>query len=152
VRTSDFADALRHVCWDLAEQMARDAEGGTRLVRIHIGGAPDDSTAATLGRAVAASALWRASLYGADPNWGRVLAALGTVDRTLDLDDIEIRIGRETVFECGEPSGSITVAAKELAANEVAVSCRVGSGRGTAELLSSDLSPDYVTLNSKGTT
>jgi glutamate N-acetyltransferase/amino-acid N-acetyltransferase len=152
VSSAAFADALRQVCWHLAEQMARDAEGGTRLVRIRIGGAQDDSTAATLGHAVAASALWRAALHGSDPNWGRVLAALGTVDRTLDLNDIEIRIGRETVFECGEPSGSLTAAAEELARSDVAVSCRVGHGRGTAELLSSDLSPDYVTLNSKGTT
>ena len=147
-----FMDALLGVCWDLAEQMARDAEGATRLVRIRIGGASDDSTAATLGRAVAASALWRAALHGADPNWGRVLAALGTADRTLDIDDVEIRIGQETVFACGEPSGSLSAAARELTRSDVAVSCRVGRGHGSAELLSSDLSPDYVTLNSTGTT
>lgn len=152
VSDPDLTKVLERICWDLAEQMAKDAEGGTRLVRIRIGGAPDDATAATLGRAVAASALWRAALHGADPNWGRVLAALGSVDRTLDLDDIEVRIGRETVFARGEPSGSLSTAAKELSGNDVAVSCRVGRGSGSAELLSSDLSPDYVTLNSKGTT
>ncbi|MGH2786309.1 MAG: bifunctional glutamate N-acetyltransferase/amino-acid acetyltransferase ArgJ [Actinomycetota bacterium] len=152
VATPDLAKALRGVCWDLAEQIAQDAEGGTRLVRIRIGGAADDAAAATLGRAVAASALWRSAMHGSDPNWGRVVAALGTAGRSLDLDDIEIRLGDETVFARGEPIGSLAVAARQLAGSDVTVGCRVGNGDGSAELLSSDLSPDYVNLNSKGTT
>lgn len=140
------------VCADLAEQMVRDAEGASRVLRIKISGAADDPSAARLGRAVAQSSLWRAAVHGADPNWGRVLAALGATDRSLDLTHVELVIGSEVMFSHGEPCGALELAAKAMDADEVEVSLLLGEGRGAAEVMTADLSPDYVTLNAFGTT
>lgn len=146
-----FAAALAEVCTDLAEQMVRDAEGGSHLVRVVVSGATDEETAAALGRGVAASALWRAALHGSDPNWGRVLAALGAVDRELDLQLVSVSIGGVPVFAEGAPAGSSSAAADAMKAQEFTVSCCVGRGGGSAEILTSDLSPEYVSLNATGT-
>lgn len=148
----DLSTALNAVCGDLAEQMVRDAEGGTKLVRIRVSGATGEGAAADLGRAVAASALWRSAVYGADPNWGRIVSALGSADRSLDLAALELSIGAETVFLRGSPAGSLDAAASQMAGDAFEVTCVVGDGPGSAEVLTADLSPDYVTLNAYGTT
>ena len=147
-----FGGALASVCRDLAHQMVSDAEGGSRVVRIQIEGARDEAHAVELGRAVAASALWRAAVHGSDPNWGRVAAALGQSDRELDLTRIDIAIGSESVFEGGAPTGSLEAAKKVMDEPEFDVTCRVGSGVGSAEILTSDLSTQYVVENAFGTT
>jgi glutamate N-acetyltransferase / amino-acid N-acetyltransferase len=151
VATDDFERGLRDVCCDLAEQMVRDGEGCTRTVRIEIEGARDDVTGLELGRAVAASALWRAAVHGADPNWGRVLSALGAVDRDLDLAAVDLSIGPELVFSRGEVTGSRSAAGKAMDSDQFTLRCVVGRGPGSAEVLCSDLSPEYVNLNSTGT-
>jgi glutamate N-acetyltransferase/amino-acid N-acetyltransferase len=142
--------AVSEVCADLAEQMVRDAEGGSRLVRIRVTGTRDESAAAGLAHAVAQSALWRAAVHGGDPNWGRVVAALGAADPGMDLAGVTLSIGPEVVFEAGEPAGSLEAAARALAAAEVTVVCRVGHGTAEAEVLTTDLSPEYVKLNAGG--
>jgi glutamate N-acetyltransferase/amino-acid N-acetyltransferase len=146
-----FSTGLTQVCADLALQMARDAEGATRMIRIRVTGAVDEDAAADLGRAIAASTLWRAAVHGSDPNWGRVLAAMGSVDRGLVLDDIEVALGDAVVFRRGEPVATNGAAQAAMETDELLVSCLVGRGPGTAEILSADLSPDYVTLNAEGT-
>jgi glutamate N-acetyltransferase / amino-acid N-acetyltransferase len=147
----EFSNALTGVCRDLAYQIVADAEGASRMMRIQITGAADDARAVRLGRAIADSALWRAALNGADPNWGRVAAALGSVDRKLKLEALEIAIGSETLFSHGEPVGSLAAASKEMTAPEVELHCNVGSGSGKAEVLTADLSARYVELNAEGT-
>ncbi len=147
-----LAGALREVCSDLASQIVKDAEGASRVMRIEVSGARSEEAALSLARAVAASALWRAAAHGGDPNWGRILAALGSVDRSLDLSSLEVRIGPEPVFSGGEPAGSLELAAKAMDADEFSIGCVVGRGPGTAEVLSADLSPEYVELNARGTT
>lgn len=147
-----FAGGIGSMCKDLAEQMVRDAEGGSRFVRIQVSGATDDDAAARLGRAVAASALWRAAVNGGDPNWGRVIAALGAADRSLDISSLSVAIGPETLFDKGEPTGSLDAARKAMEADDITLSCVVGGGRGSAEILSSDLSTEYVALNAEGST
>ena len=149
---SAFVDALATVCRDLAHQMIADAEGGSKVVRIQIEGAGDEARAVALGKAVAASALWRAAVHGSDPNWGRVASALGQSDRSLDLNALDISIGPETVFERGVPTGSLEAAKKAMEEPEFDVTCRVGAGAGTAEILTSDLSTQYVIENAWGTT
>jgi glutamate N-acetyltransferase / amino-acid N-acetyltransferase len=147
-----FEDALTSVCRDLAHQMVADAEGGSRVVHVHIAGAGDEEHAVSLGRAVAASALWRAAVHGADPNWGRIAAALGQSDRRLDLAELQIAIGSETVFEGGCPCGSLEAAKKAMEETEFDVICKIGSGPDSAEILTSDLSTQYVIENAWGTT
>ena len=152
VERSILAQAVAEVCRDLAEQMVRDAEGGSKFVRIQVTGGVDDDHAVALGRSIAASSLWRAAVNGADPNWGRVLAAMGAQDRALDPSRVTLAIGPETVFDAGEPCGSLLAAHKAMAADEFTLSCVVGEGPGTAEILSSDLSESYVRLNAGGAT
>jgi glutamate N-acetyltransferase/amino-acid N-acetyltransferase len=147
-----LARAVSEVCRDLAEQMVRDAEGGSKLVRIQVTGGTTEDHAVALGRAIASSSLWRAAVNGADPNWGRALAAMGAVDRGLDPAAVTLAIGPETLFDSGEPCGSLDAARKAMAADEFTLSCVVGTGPGAAEILSTDLSADYVALNAGGTT
>jgi glutamate N-acetyltransferase/amino-acid N-acetyltransferase len=147
----DFASAVAQVCSDLAEQMVRDAEGGSRLVRIRVTGAADESAGVALGRSVAASALWRAAVHGADPNWGRVLSALGAVDRDLDLTRVSLTIGSVPVFSQGVPTGAVAEAAREMGGDEFVVGCHVGAADTRVEILTTDLSPEYVTINASGT-
>lgn len=147
-----LARAVSSVCADLAEQMVRDAEGGSKLVRIQITGASDDEHAAALGRAIAASSLWRAAVTGGDPNWGRAMAAMGAQDRSLDPSRVSLAIGPETLFDRGQPCGSIEAARKAMSTDDFTLSCVVGTGPGTAEILSTDMSPAYVELNAGGTT
>ena len=147
----EFGAALASVCSDLAEQMVRDAEGGSKLVRIRVAGAATEAEGVALGRAVAASALWRAAAHGGDPNWGRVLSALGSVDRGLDLNTVSAAVGDEVVFAAGEPTGSLEAAAGQMAGDEFTVACKVGSADTFVEVLTSDLSPAYVSMNATGT-
>ncbi|HDH02775.1 MAG TPA: bifunctional ornithine acetyltransferase/N-acetylglutamate synthase, partial [Actinobacteria bacterium] len=85
-----FREELTTLCRELVMQMAADAEGGTRVVTINLSGAADDRVARTLGMAVADSALVRSSFYGGDPNWGRILAALGVAGIALSQDTVRV--------------------------------------------------------------
>jgi len=147
----ELAEATTAVCKSLATKMVEDAEGGSKLVRILVEGAIDEHAACALGRSVADSALWRAAAFGGDPNWGRVLSALGARDRSLDLAGVSVSVGNADVFHRGEPVADLDAARREMEGPEITVRCRVGEGAGAAEFLTSDLSPEYVTLNSVGT-
>ncbi|MDQ3771569.1 MAG: bifunctional glutamate N-acetyltransferase/amino-acid acetyltransferase ArgJ [Actinomycetota bacterium] len=150
------ANALRagllEVCAGLATKIARDAEGATKLVRVRVKGARDEEHAVALGRAVAASDLWRAAVHGGDPNWGRVLAAVGSADRNLDLGAVSVSVGGELLFERGEPAGVLAAAAAAMRDGEFSVEVMLGQGHGSAEVLTADLSEEYVTLNAEVTT
>ncbi len=142
-----FAGALERTCADLAAQMARDAEGASRVVRLEVGGAVDDGTARRLGMVMADSALVRSSFFGADPNWGRLVAAMGTAGVDIDLDAIEIAYDGTVVASRGV---SVPVDEDALSARlggDFTVAVRVGSGRGRATVTTTDLTPDYVRFN-----
>ncbi len=147
----EFSTALRQVTKDLARQMIEDAEGGTRVMTVRVKGTIDASRAANLAHAVAASDLWRAAVFGGDPNWGRVLSAIGAEDRQLDMDAVSVSIGQVRVFEKGSPTGRTSDAAEEMKDREILVEVEVGDGTGEAEVLASDLSPKYVLENATGT-
>ena len=155
VRVDDGAvgAGLASVCGALARAMVADAEGASKVVAIRVEGASSESDAAALGRAVAASDLWRAAAHGADPNWGRIVAALGSRHRSLELAALSVSIAGVSVFEAGEPlPAAIAAAAEGMTGPGFEVVCRVGEGRGVATVLTSDLSPDYVKLNAEGST
>jgi glutamate N-acetyltransferase/amino-acid N-acetyltransferase len=153
VATVELAGAIEAVCTSLARAMVEDAEGASKVIAVHVEGAASEQAAVSMGRSVAASSLWRAAAYGADPNWGRILAAMGSVDRSLDLDEIELSIAGVEVFRRGEPivaAGS--EAAEGMKGSRFDVVCRVGTGPGAATVLTTDLTPDYVKLNAEGST
>jgi glutamate N-acetyltransferase / amino-acid N-acetyltransferase len=147
-----FAASVEAVAKDLAEQIVRDAEGASKVVRVQMSGARDERHAAELGKSIAASALWKAAVFGADPNWGRVLAAMGSVDRNLDIKRVRIGIGDVTVLDAGEPAASLDAAAAQMTGKDIVLRCEVGEGDASVEILTTDLSPTYVELNAGGTT
>ncbi len=140
--------AFTTVCRDLARQIAADAEGGTKVVRVVVTGAADDESARRAARTVADSNLVKVSWYGADPNWGRVVAALGAAGITFDQGLVEVAYGEHVVCRGGSLAehDSQRVAAY-LAGEEIELRCDLGLGPGSGEVLSADLTHGYVDEN-----
>jgi glutamate N-acetyltransferase/amino-acid N-acetyltransferase len=140
--------ALTEVCQSLAMQMAADAEGASRVVTIGITGATDNATARTLGRLVTDSALVRSSFFGGDVNWGRIMGALGTASTAIDPDGTRIAYEGVTVF-----NGGIGTAFDEPALldsidhGDFHIDIDLGLGDGTASIVTTDLTPQYVAFN-----
>jgi glutamate N-acetyltransferase / amino-acid N-acetyltransferase len=145
--------ALETVAARLAHDIVTDGEGVTRIARLHIGGAPDVATAAALGRAVAASALFRTALHGSDPNWGRILAAMGTSSAPFEPERVAVRFGPVTVCEDGRAVPYDRAAAVAvLREAEVDIDVDLGLGSAEAVFLVADLSAGYVHVNAEYTT
>jgi glutamate N-acetyltransferase/amino-acid N-acetyltransferase len=145
---TDFAAAVEDVCRDLAHQMAEDAEGASRVVTIDLTGASDDVQARALGRTITDSALVRSSFYGGDVNWGRILGALGTSDISIDPESITISYEEVVVFAGGmQAVYDEDVLLTGLESGDFAVSVILGDGQGTAHIVTTDLTPEYVIFN-----
>lgn len=145
--------ALETVCLDLALAIVRDGEGARRVGRWTVRGARDDEEAARIAFAVAEDQLVRCALHGGDPNWGRVIAALGAAGG-VDPDRIGVALGGISLCRNGtavpvEDTDGIAAAAT---ADEVEYTIELGQGDGTAVVWGSDLSPAYVRLNAEYTT
>lgn len=143
-----FAASLTTACVDLARHIAADAEGASRVVTIEVAGALDDDVARRLGRTIADSALVRASFYGGDPNWGRILGALGTSDEPYAADQVDIVWHGVAVTNGGEGVDFDEDAlADQIAAGDFTIEVSVGSGAGNATVLTTDLTPEYAVFN-----
>ncbi len=145
----DLAAALTGASVQLARHIAADAEGASRVVTIAVTGAVDDAAARNIGRQVADSALIRSSFYGADPNWGRIVGALGEVDEEVDFDDVAIAFAGTTVARGGVGVTIDEDAVSAAMAGDFGVALSVGDGPGTARVFTTDLTPDYVRFNSE---
>lgn len=143
-----FSAALEAVCGDLVRQMARDAEGATKVVAIEVSGAASREDARRLGRQVADSALVRAAFHGADPNWGRVLGALGSAEVALDQSQVAICFAGVPVCSGGVAVDVDEPAVVRAMAGDFEVYISVGEGDGAATVITTDLTPDYVRFNS----
>ena len=141
----DFGYSVEMACRQLAYEMAADAEGASRVVRIRVAGAPDDEAARGYGRAVADSALVRSSFYGGDPNWGRILAALGACQ--VDPAAVAIKYEGISVAQHGSSHPFDDQKLAKLLTGDFAIDIEVGAGEGEAEILTTDLTPDYVRFN-----
>lgn len=142
-----FADILATVCAELTAQMAADAEGASKVVRLKVSGTASNREASQLGMAVADSALVRSSFYGADPNWGRIFGALGVAGVPFDPADTEIAYQGVTVCSQGTAVPFDEAALSELMEGDFEVDVSVGSGPGLATVVTTDLTPDYVRFN-----
>jgi glutamate N-acetyltransferase/amino-acid N-acetyltransferase len=143
-----LADALAAACADLALQMVSDAEGGTKVVRVHVVGAADADSARRAARRVAESELVKSSWYGQDPNWGRIVSELGSAGTPFDPDRVSVAYGPVTVCRDGMAVDHDTEALSNvLSAKQFEVICDLGLGEGAASILSTDLTPAYVELN-----
>jgi glutamate N-acetyltransferase/amino-acid N-acetyltransferase len=141
-----FAEAVYEVCADLAGQLLADAEGATKDVTIDVVGAASEDDAVEVGRAVARSALLKCALYGSDPNWGRVLAAVGTTSAEFEPDAIDVAINGVAVCRrgaAGEPRDLV-----DLAGRAVRIVVDLHAGAAAATVWTNDLSVGYVHENS----
>jgi len=145
----DLAAALTTAAVDLARHIAADAEGASRVVTIAVTGAAADAAARSIGRRVADSALVRSSFYGADPNWGRIVGALGEVDEEVDFGDLTIAFAGTTVTRKGVGVRVDEDTISEAMKGDFGVTICVGRGSGTARVFTTDLTPDYVRFNAE---
>jgi glutamate N-acetyltransferase/amino-acid N-acetyltransferase len=143
-----LAEALTAACADLALQMVADAEGGTKVVRVRVVGACDGVSARRAARRVAESQLVKASWFGEDANWGRVLSELGSAGTPFDPDRVSVAYGPVTVCRGGVAVDHDEEAIRNvLGSQQFEVICDLGLGEGSATMTSADLTPAYVELN-----
>jgi glutamate N-acetyltransferase/amino-acid N-acetyltransferase len=145
-----FEAALTGVCVSLAKQIARDGEGATRLVEIVVQGAASDAEAEQAAKTVATSPLVKTAVFGADPNWGRVLAAIGRSGVQVDPARVSLWLGEVQLVAGGEPLPFDAAAARAaLKAPEVRFTADLGLGPGQATVWTCDLSYRYVEINAE---
>lgn len=144
-----FSAALAGVCRSLARAMAADAEGASRVVTLSVSGTPDDATARSLGRAMADSSLVRAAFHGGDPNWGRLVAAMGASRLPFDPAAVAISYAGTAVAAGGVGVAFDDGVLSACLGGDFEVAVVVGDGPGRAEVVTTDLTPDYVRFNSE---
>ncbi len=144
----ELTDALSDACLDLAQQMARDAEGATKFVRVTVGGAASEGDAEKAARRVADSLLVKCSWYGGKAYWGRVASELGSSGAAFDQTKVSVAYGG-TVVCAGGVAADHDVAAVEahLSGDSIEVLCDLGLGDGAATILTNDLTHGYVDEN-----
>ncbi len=148
VDTDELADAVAEACFSLAAQMAGDAEGATKVVRVVVQGAASDDEALAGARSIARSALCKCSWYGEDPYWGRIASELGNAGIEFDADTLSVAYGGTTVA-----AGGITidhdagVVRAHMAQRHLDIVADLGLGTGRAFVLTNDLSPGYIAEN-----
>jgi glutamate N-acetyltransferase/amino-acid N-acetyltransferase len=142
----DFARAVTEVCADLARQLQRDAEGASKFVTIEVVGAASEPDAVTVGRSVARSNLLKCALAGSDPNWGRVLSAVGTTDAVFDPDRLNVAMNGTWVCRAGAPGDDRSKV--DLSGKDVTITVDLSAGPHSAVILTTDLTEAYVHENS----
>lgn len=143
-----FLNALKNVCRQLAWMIVRDGEGATRVMDIEVFGAKTDRDARLVAHAVATSPLVKTALHGGDPNWGRIIAAIGRSGARFSPRRVTMKVGSLTLVQRGELNVYREAdAARVFGRERVPISIDLGGGRGRAVMMSSDLGKDYVALN-----
>jgi glutamate N-acetyltransferase/amino-acid N-acetyltransferase len=145
--TLEFQAVLTEVCSDLALQLLRDAEGAEHDIAIEVVGAASEEDAVEVGRSVARNNLFKAAIFGNDPNWGRILAAVGTTSAAFDPYDIDVHINGVRVSSKGQPDESRDLV--DLKPREVQIRIDLHAGSSEATIYTSDLTHAYVTENSE---
>ncbi|MCF8555623.1 MAG: bifunctional glutamate N-acetyltransferase/amino-acid acetyltransferase ArgJ [Candidatus Planktophila sp.] len=146
ISDSDLEEMLMQVCGSLAGQLIADAEGSTKTVAIKVLNAASESDAVAVGRACARNNLLKAAIFGGDPNWGRVLAAVGTADAQMDPLTIDIKLNGVQVCTNSAPDGDKTMVIFKARLVEIEIDLKVGTS--TATIMTNDLTHDYVHENS----
>ncbi len=143
---AEFTDALTEACTDLARQLLADAEGADHEIAITTLHAATEDDAVAVGRSVARSNLFKAAVFGKDPNWGRVLASIGTTDAAFDPADLDVAING--VWVCRNSTPAEDPATVDLEPREVTVTIDLKSGDAEATVWTNDLTHAYVHENS----
>ena len=142
----DLTDALTQVCTDLAMQLLGDAEGADHEIAITVLNAATEDDAVEVGRSIARSNLFKAAVFGNDPNWGRVLASIGTTQAAFDPADLDVAMNG--VWVCRRSTPAADPATVDLAPREVSVTVDLKSGDERATVWTNDLTHAYVHENS----
>ena len=154
-RAREFERLLADASAELCERLARDGEGVTKLASVAVAGARSDRDADRVARSVANSALVKTALFGGDPNWGRVVQAVGAAGVALRPAQVDVRIGGAQLLRRGEPAGGAAAlrrAERAMKAKQVDIEISIGRGPGRARILTTDLSYEYVRVNAEYTT
>jgi len=146
VTDADLEAMLMNVCGSLAEQLIADAEGSTKTVAIKVLNASSEKDAVEVGRACARNNLLKAAIFGGDPNWGRVLAAVGTADAHMDPLAIDVKLNGVQVCTNSAPDADKSTV--NFAARLVNIEIDLKVGSASATIMTNDLSHDYVHENS----
>lgn len=156
VNPAVFEAALEGVCRSLAQQIARDGEGATKLIEVTVRGAPDEDGAGRVARTIVSSPLVKTAVYGQDPNWGRVVAAAGRAGVDFDPESISLWISggdrRLPLLLRGEIVADLGRAGKMMAGDTVVLELDLGAGDGEATAWGCDLTEKYVEINGRYTT
>ncbi len=143
-----FAAALADLSRDLSYQIVKDGEGATRVIRVRVTGAKSDSDALKIARAVADSPLVKTAAHGGDPNWGRIVTAAGYAGAAVNPLKLSLKLGPVAVFQRGEPvKFDLPKVQQIVAAKEVLYDLSIGLGKARTEVLTCDLSRDYIAIN-----
>jgi len=143
---ADLDDAVLRVCDDLCAQLQADAEGVTKRVSVTVVGAASDDDALTAARVIARDSLVKTAVFGSDPNWGRVLAAVGMAPITLDPDRITVSFNGSAV--CVDGAGAPGAREVDLSGADIDINVDLGVGESRATIRTTDLSHAYVEENS----
>jgi glutamate N-acetyltransferase/amino-acid N-acetyltransferase len=148
-----LGEAIEAVCLDLARQMAGDAEGGNKVIEVHVSGALSDQEALIAARKIVSSTLLKCAVHGNDPNWGRILMALGNSPVKVDERLVATSIQGVRMMERGAPVPfDASAASKAMDAPLVTIAVELGLGSGKGLAVGCDMSEEYVTLNADYTT
>ncbi|MFO0808290.1 MAG: bifunctional glutamate N-acetyltransferase/amino-acid acetyltransferase ArgJ [Gemmataceae bacterium] len=149
-----FDAAVTAVCADLAKMIAADAEGAKHFVTLDVEGLPDDESARTIAKAIADSALVKTAIYGADPNWGRIISAAGYAGVPFEEAEVSLWLGDLSLYRAGSPLQFDAATASAYLKRNRDVSLRLvcGTGPGRCTFWTCDLTPEYVRLNADYTT
>lgn len=142
----EFAEAVRQVCDDLGQQLIRDAEGASKDIKVEVVGAATEEDAVEVGRSIARNNLLKCAIHGEDPNWGRVLSAIGTTRAAFEPDQLNVAINGVWVCKnggVGEDRDNV-----DMRYREVHIVADLAAGAETATIWTNDLTADYVHENS----
>ena len=142
----EFARTLTEVCADLTRQLQLDAEGAGKMIMIEVVGAASEADAVKAGRAVARNNLLKCAITGEDPNWGRVLAAVGTTDAVFEPDRLNVAING--IWVCRHGAAGDERSKVDLTPKDVTITVDLSAGPHSAVILTTDLTTAYVHENS----
>jgi len=142
----EFAEAVRAVCDDLGQQLIRDAEGASKDIKVEVVGAASEDDAVEVGRSIARNNLLKCAIHGEDPNWGRVLSAIGTTQAAFEPDQLNVAINGVWVCKNGGVGEDRDLV--DMRYREVHIVADLAAGTETATIWTNDLTADYVHENS----
>jgi glutamate N-acetyltransferase/amino-acid N-acetyltransferase len=147
-----FAEAVRDVCIDLAQAIIRDGEGATKFITVQVDGGRDTAECRQVAYTIAHSPLVKTAFFASDPNWGRILAAVGRAGlSTLDLERVQIHLDEVCIVRAGGRAPDYTEAQGQtvMARPEITIRVELGRGPATARIWTTDFSFDYVRINAE---